>query len=65
MAGFPCHCGSFGRIQPNPHQTQISDITLENIDVQLKNSKLKAQGVKNLQIKNITVNGKPCAVDKQ
>jgi polygalacturonase len=53
--------GSFGSIQGNPGQTEISDITLENIDVQLlKNGKLQAGSqVKNLKIDKVTVNGKP------
>ncbi len=52
--------GSFGNLQGNPGQTEISDITLENIDVQLKDGKLKGSSeVKNLKIENVTVNGKP------
>lgn len=51
--------GSFGDIQGNPGQTTISDIKLENIDVQLKNEKLNSVDVKNLRMKNVKVNGKP------
>ena len=51
--------GSLGVIRGNPGQTEISDITLENIDVQLKSGKLMAGEVKNLKIENITINGKP------
>ncbi len=51
--------GSFGEIQGNPNQTTISDIKLENIDVQLKNEGLKAVNVKDLKLKNVKVNGKP------
>lgn len=51
--------GSFGEIQGNPGQTSISDIKLENIDVQLTNAELKTVDVKNLRIKNVKVNGKP------
>lgn len=50
--------GSFGEIQGNPGQTTISDIKLENIDVQLKTETLKAVGVKGLRLKNVNVNGK-------
>lgn len=50
--------GSFGEIQGNPNQTTISDIKLENIDVQLKNEGLKAVNVKDLRLKNVKVNGK-------
>jgi hypothetical protein len=35
--------------------TGISDITLENIDVNLANERLKVAGVKNLRIENVTV----------
>lgn len=51
--------GSFGTLQGNPGQTEISDITLENIDVHLKHEKLHAVKVKNLKIENVKVNGKP------
>lgn len=51
--------GSFGEIQGNPKQTTISDIKLENIDVQLKTEGLKAIDVKDLRLKNVKVNGKP------
>ena len=36
--------GSFGEIAGNPGQTEISDITLENIDVQLTDETLKTVG---------------------
>ncbi|HEX7312562.1 MAG TPA: glycosyl hydrolase family 28 protein [Pyrinomonadaceae bacterium] len=51
--------GSFGTLQGNPGQTEISDITLENIDVRLENEKLNAVDVKNLKIEKVNVNGKP------
>lgn len=51
--------GSLGIIQGNRGQTEISDITLKDIDVSLKNPKLKASGVKNLGIEHVLVNGKP------
>lgn len=51
--------GSFGEIQGNPGQTTISDIKLENIDVQLKDENLKSVDVKNLRMRNVKVNGKP------
>ncbi|MFL6332456.1 MAG: glycoside hydrolase family 28 protein [Pyrinomonadaceae bacterium] len=51
--------GSFGTLQGNPGQTEISGITLENIDVQLKNEKLNAVDVKDLKVRKVTVNGKP------
>jgi alpha-L-rhamnosidase len=51
--------GSLGEIRGNPGQTEISDVRLDNIDVQLKNEELKAVDVKNLSVRNVTVNGKP------
>jgi polygalacturonase len=51
--------GAFGLIEGNPGQTEISDITIQNVDVQLKDGKLKAGDVKNLKMENVTVNGKP------
>jgi alpha-L-rhamnosidase len=51
--------GAFGDLRGNPGQTEIGDITLENIDVQLKNEKLNAANVKNFKVENVTINGKP------
>jgi len=51
--------GSFGTLQGNAGQTEIGDITLKNIDVQLKNENLKAVDVKNLKVEKVNVNGKP------
>jgi polygalacturonase len=51
--------GSFGEIAGNPGQTEISGITLENIDVQLMDETLKAVAVKDLRLDHVTVNGKP------
>ena len=52
------HNGSFGSIKGNAGQTEISDITLENIDVQLKSSELDLGKVTNLKMENVKVNGK-------
>jgi len=49
--------GKFGTIEGNRGRTAISDITLENIDVQLKDAKLKTVAVKDLKFENVTVNG--------
>lgn len=54
--------GSFGTLQGNPGQTTISDITLENIDVQLRDEKFNVGHIDNLKTKNVKVNGKPFAV---
>jgi alpha-L-rhamnosidase len=54
--------GSFGVIRGNPGQTEISDVTLEDIDVKLKDGKFDGSQVKNLKIENVVVNGKPLAL---
>lgn len=59
LSGIKGRFGSFGTIEGNPAQTDISGITLENIAVQLTEEKLKADTVKNLKMENVTVNGKP------
>jgi alpha-L-rhamnosidase len=54
--------GTFGTIQGNPGQTLISDLTLENLDLTLKNETLKVGPVANFTMKNVRVNGKPFSV---
>jgi alpha-L-rhamnosidase len=49
---------SLGTIKGNPN-TKISDIVLENIDLKVKNEKLRVGPIENLVIKNVMVNGKP------
>ena len=51
--------GSFGALQGNYGQTDISDVTLENIDVKLKDENLTVGDVKHLNINNVLINGKP------
>jgi alpha-L-rhamnosidase len=48
--------GSFGTIEPNPGD-EISDITLTNIDVTLKDGQLHAGEIKNFKTENVKVNG--------
>jgi polygalacturonase len=50
--------GAFGEVRGNPGQTEISNVTLENIDVQLAKGELNAPDVKNLVFTNVIVNGK-------
>ena len=51
--------GSFGVFKNIPRQSDISDITLKDLNVQLKNEKLNGcDQVKNLKLENVTVNGK-------
>jgi alpha-L-rhamnosidase len=48
--------GNFGQIRPNPGDV-IEDITLENVDVTLKNPEPKFAGVKDFEVKNVKING--------
>ena len=50
--------GSFGQIQGTAGQTEISGITLEDIDVKLENDHFDASWIKNFNVRNVTVNGK-------
>jgi alpha-L-rhamnosidase len=54
--------GGFGTIQPNPGQTQISDILFQDLDVQLANEQLAAADVRGLRFANVVVNGKPVSL---
>ena len=51
--------GSLGIVQGNAGQTEISDIALVNIDVQLSDETLDMGCVKNFNVENVTINGKP------
>jgi alpha-L-rhamnosidase len=59
LSGLKGRFGSFGYIRPNPGQTDIADILLEDIDVQLSQPKLEASGVRNIRFNDVIVNGKP------
>jgi polygalacturonase len=49
---------TLGSLGGNPGDT-LRDITLENIDLKLKDPKFKPEKVENLVMKNVKVNGKP------
>jgi hypothetical protein len=57
ISGITGEFGSIGVIRGNPSQTDISDITLENIDVKVRDQKFVTENVKNLQLKNVKING--------
>jgi len=50
---------AFGTLQPNPGQTEISEILFKDLDVVLKRDKLTTTGVKDLKFENVIVNGQP------
>ena len=54
---------AFGVIQGNPGQTEIGTITLEAVDVQVKDARLKTSGVKHLRTEGVLVNGRPPVID--
>ncbi|HVJ01454.1 MAG TPA: glycosyl hydrolase family 28 protein [Sphingomonas sp.] len=58
LVGIKGRFGSFGTIRPNPGQTTISDILLQDIDVTLRDGKLAASGVSGLRFENVVVNGR-------
>lgn len=49
--------GSFGIIQDNPDQTTIDGISLMNIDLILRDRKLKTGNLRNLGFDNVRING--------
>lgn len=51
--------GSLGTIQGNAGQTEISNITLRNIDLKLTKNEFKVVDVKNLRMEKVKINGKP------
>jgi alpha-L-rhamnosidase len=61
MSGIKGRFGAFGTIQPNPGQTEISDISFKDIDVTLDKDKLTTSGVSHLTFEHVVVNGKEVA----
>lgn len=55
--GITGRFGAFGRIEPNPGQTQIGDILFKDVDVRLTEAKLTAVEVRALRFENVVVNG--------
>jgi hypothetical protein len=59
FTGIKGHYNSFGVIRPNPGQTEISNISFKDFDVELQQAKLSATGVTGLTYDNVIVNGQP------
>ncbi|MBB3225201.1 glycoside hydrolase family 28 protein [Pseudoduganella umbonata] len=59
LVGIKGRFGTFGKIAPNPGQTEIGDILLKDIDVALGTGTLDATGAPGLRLENVRVNGKP------
>ena len=49
--------GSFGGIRGNRDQTEIENITISDLDLQLAKPELTAKGVNDLRFENVVVNG--------
>ncbi|HEX8602899.1 MAG TPA: glycosyl hydrolase family 28 protein [Pseudoduganella sp.] len=54
--------GSFGKIAPNPGQTEIGDILIKDVAVTLDKPVLDVSGADKLRLENVVVNGKPLAL---
>jgi len=61
ISGVKGKYGSFGSIQGNPG-TDISDITIESVDVTLQDPKLKTGN--DITMKNVVVNGEQVTANK-
>lgn len=51
--------GTFGKIAPNPGQTEIGDILIKDVAVTLDKPVLDVSGADRLRLENVVVNGKP------
>ncbi|WP_052208262.1 glycoside hydrolase family 28 protein [Croceibacterium mercuriale] len=59
MIGVTGRYGAFGSIRPNPEQTDMSDVLLKDIDVQLARRTFTVSGMRNLRLENVVANGVP------
>ena len=62
MIGVTGRYGAMGTIRPNPEQTDVSDILLKDIDLQLTRTGFEVSGVQDLRLENVTANGAPVRV---
>ncbi|MDR1011761.1 MAG: hypothetical protein LBM04_11690 [Opitutaceae bacterium] len=62
ISGVSGRRGNFGIIEGTPGQTEIDGILFENINLTLRNDRLRTgAGVKNLRFQNVTINGSPAS----
>ena len=54
--------GTFGKIAPNPGQTEIGEILIKDVAVTLDKPVLDVSGADKLRLENVVVNGKPLAL---
>jgi alpha-L-rhamnosidase len=58
LSGFKGRFGAFGVVKPNPEQTEIFGIALEDVDVTLAKPQLETAGSPGITFRNVIVNGK-------
>jgi len=61
LVGIRGSFGSFGVIRPNPGQTDISDILIKDVEVQLVQDRLDLDATVGVRLENVVVNGKAVA----
>jgi len=59
LEGIKGRFGTLGTIKPNPGQTEIGDILLKDIDLQLAKEDFQVSAAPKLRLQNVVVNGKP------
>lgn len=58
LEGITGRYGGFGRIRPNPGQTEISDIVFKDIALTLSDPRPDIAGASGVRLENVVVNGK-------
>ena len=59
LTGIRGSFGAMGTIRPNPGQTEIGDILLKDIALQLAKEGFEVEAAARLRLENVVVNGKP------
>jgi polygalacturonase len=59
LSGIRGRFGAFGVVKPNPGQTDISGISLDDMDVMLAKPHLDMSGTPDITFSHVVVNGKP------
>ncbi|MDY0961023.1 glycoside hydrolase family 28 protein [Massilia sp. CFBP9026] len=62
LEGITGRYGGFGRIRPNPGQTEISDIVFKDIELTLRDPRLDIAGATGVRLDNVIVNGKKASL---
>ena len=59
MTGVTGRYGAMGTIRPNPDQTDMAGVLLQDIDLQLARTGFDVSGVRDLRLDNVVLNGSP------